>query len=32
MQKNAIDDCNADLVRITGIINDVGSTSLYQGI
>lgn len=29
--KNAIDDCNADLVRITGIINDVGSTSPLSG-
>lgn len=29
--KSAIDDCNADLVRIAGIINGVGSTSPLSG-
>lgn len=29
--KSAIDDCNADLARITGIINGVGSTSPLSG-
>lgn len=29
--KTAIDDCNAELVRITGIINGVGSTSPLSG-
>ena len=29
--KAAIDDCNAELDRITGIINGVGSTSPLSG-
>lgn len=29
--KTAIEDCNAELSRITGIINEVGSTSNLSG-
>ena len=29
--QTAIDDCNAELSRITGIINGVGSTSPLSG-